>query len=127
MLCCLLLLRRHKALSTKVAASDTMRLNLQLVVSAAACSAVCSFAPPAPLFDDLSARVGSSSVSSIMMTSETPCDIPTDVINPDLVSQKGSGKLLRSAMLTDANGEVIRLGDKMGKGTSVVVFLRHMG
>jgi hypothetical protein len=58
---------------------------------------------------------------------ESPCDIPDDIVNPDLVSQKGSGKLMRDAMLTDVNGDTIKLGDKMGQGTSVVVFLRHMG
>lgn len=58
---------------------------------------------------------------------ETPCDIPNYIVNPDLVSQKGSGKLMRDAMLTDVNGDTITLGDKMGRGTSVVVFLRHLG
>lgn len=58
---------------------------------------------------------------------ETPCDIPNDIVHPALVSQKGSGKLMRDAMLTDVNGDTIKLGDKMGRGTSVVVFLRHMG
>jgi len=103
-----------------------MRLSLSLVVSAAACSAVSGFAPSPSSFG-LSVRVDGSSVSPLPMTSEAPCDVPADAINPDLVSQKGSGKLLRSAMLTDADGETIRLGDKMGKGTSVVVYLRHMG
>lgn len=98
-----------------------MRLSLPLILTAAACSAVSGFSP------SLGARLGeSSAVSSLYMT-EAPCDVPSDVINPDLVSQKGSGKLLRSAMLTNADGEVIRLGDKMGNGTSVVVYLRHMG
>ena len=34
---------------------------------------------------------------------------------------------IRSAQLTNADGENITLGDKMGKGTSLVIFLRHMG
>lgn len=66
-------------------------------------------------------------VLSMASQQETPCDIPNDVANPDLVSRKGSGKLLRDALLTDVNGDTITLGDKMGPGASVVVFLRHMG
>jgi hypothetical protein len=58
---------------------------------------------------------------------DTPCDIPEGIINPDLVSQKGSGNLFRNVMLTDVDGKVIRLGDKMGGGTSIVIFLRHLG
>lgn len=107
-----------------------MRLNLLFVLSAAACSAVTvsGFAPSSFGFSGAPLHT-SSSVSFLSMTTEpnAPCDIPTDVVNPDLVSQKGSGKLLRSAMLTDADGELISLGSKMGQGTSVVVFLRHMG
>jgi len=45
----------------------------------------------------------------------------------DLTSQKGSASLLRTATLTDADGTTIQLGTPMTKGTSVVVFLRHMG
>jgi hypothetical protein len=108
-----------------------MRLNLPFVVSAAVCSAVSvsGFAPSSSLGFAGATLHSSSSVSFLSMTTEpnAPCDIPTDVVNPDLVSQKGSGKLLRSAMLTDADGELISLGSKMGQGTSVVVFLRHMG
>lgn len=67
----------------------------------------------------------------------TVCDMPTDVAPVgDFVSQKGSAKLLRSAVLTDVNGNQIALGDKMGStttttsgggNTSIVVFLRHLG
>ena len=106
-----------------------MRLALlPLVASAAACSAVVSGFAPSPSFGAI--RFRTSIMPTLPMTSEaqeTPCDIPTDVINPDLVSKKGSGKILRSAMLTDVNGEIVRLGDKMGTGTSIVIFLRHMG
>jgi hypothetical protein len=34
---------------------------------------------------------------------------------------------LRGAALTDARGRPVVLGDRMGPGTSVVVFLRHLG
>lgn len=46
---------------------------------------------------------------------------------PSLVNQKGAAELFRSAVLTDADGNKIRLGDKMGEGRSVVIFLRHLG
>jgi len=45
--------------------------------------------------------------------------LPTDIKIP--ASQ------IRAAQLTTTDGETITLGDKMGKGTSVVIFLRHMG
>lgn len=58
-------------------------------------------------------------------TNATICDMPTDVVQaPESVS----AATLRSAMLTNAKGETIRLGDRMSdKGTSIVVFLRHLG
>lgn len=51
-----------------------------------------------------------------------PCAMPNEVI-PDTVTAKA----LRSAVLTNANGETVRLDDKMGSGTSIVIFLRHLG
>jgi len=38
-----------------------------------------------------------------------------------------SADTLRNAGLTNASDEIIRLGDYMGKGKSIVVFLRHLG
>lgn len=38
-----------------------------------------------------------------------------------------SANVLRNAGLTNASDEVVRLGDRMGKGKSIVVFLRHLG
>jgi hypothetical protein len=35
--------------------------------------------------------------------------------------------LLKSLELSDANGQRKKLGDVMGTGKSVVVFLRHLG
>ena len=52
-----------------------------------------------------------------------PCALPTDVAPSDVTAS-----VLRSAMVTNANGELVSLGDQMGsKGTSIVVFLRHLG
>ena len=60
--------------------------------------------------------------------SAAPCDIPTDGPQaPDLVSQAGSADILRAAVLTDANGRSTKLVEAMGRGKSVVVFLRHLG
>jgi hypothetical protein len=58
------------------------------------------------------------------------CAMPPDVdATTDFMSQKGSGNILRSAMLTNAAGELVSLGDSMGTGTgsSLVIFLRHLG
>jgi hypothetical protein len=63
-------------------------------------------------------------------TSSTICDIPTNGFFPatDFVSTKNSGQLFRSLKLTDVNGQLIQLGDKMPVSKpSVVVFLRHLG
>lgn len=102
-----------------------MKASLSLLISLAASAVVRGFAP-LPSFGVRRSVGGSSAVSSLFMSTETPCDVPSDAVNPDLVVQKGSGKILRSVMLTDINGDTVKLGDKMGE-TSVVVFLRHMG
>jgi len=60
-------------------------------------------------------------VYSVKTSDEVPCTSSNVV--PELVT----AETLRSAILTDAKGGSIRLGDKMGKGTSIVVFLRHLG
>ncbi len=59
-------------------------------------------------------------------SSGAPCDIP-DVVPTDLTSQQGSASLLRSAVLTNVDGESVSLDTLMGKEKSVVIFLRHMG
>lgn len=110
-----------------------MRLNASILLSVAAGSAVVNGFSPSPMAAATRVAINevtvttTSQLSMATETDSTPCDIPEDVINPDLVSQKGSGSLLRDAMLTDVNDKTIRLGDKMGDGTSVVIFLRHMG
>lgn len=106
-----------------------MLLRLSLAIAAAGffLAAESAFVP-SPVFGLTSRSV--KSPDSLWMAfegQETPCDIPESIINPDLVSQKGSGNLFRNVMLTDADGKVVRLGDKMGGGTSVVIFLRHLG
>lgn len=99
-----------------------MKLSLSILVSASICSVARGFTAAPPF------GLSAPPLSSLSMASqETPCDVPTDVVNPDLASQKGSGNVLRSATLTDVNDNQVLLGDKMGSGTSLVIFLRHMG
>jgi hypothetical protein len=52
----------------------------------------------------------------------SPCSTPDGAIPESVTAQS-----LRSAILTNANGELVTLGEQMGKGTSIVVFLRHLG
>jgi hypothetical protein len=107
-----------------------MRLRLSLAAIAAAGCVLASESAfvPSPLSSVTCRSVKSpGSLWTASEVQETPCDIPKNIKNSDLVSQKGSGNLLRNLVLTDVNGEVIRLGDKMGGGTSVVIFLRHLG
>jgi hypothetical protein len=61
-------------------------------------------------------------VLSSTTTDNAPCAMPNDVI-PESVTAKA----LRTAILTNANGETVRLDEKMGSGTSLVIFLRHLG
>lgn len=63
-----------------------------------------------------------TALSSTATDEASPCAIPNDVI-PDSVTARG----LRSAVLTNIDGEKVRLDQKMGKGTSIVIFLRHLG
>jgi len=56
-------------------------------------------------------------------TTTTPCDMPSNTDIPESVTAKN----IRSAVLTNVDGDRIKLGDVMGRGTSVVVFLRHLG
>ena len=74
-----------------------------------------------------------SSASSTSTTAEDDrqsqniCDIPENVQNVRLVDQAQGGKILRNLELTAVDGSSVRLGSQMGPGTSVVVFLRHLG
>jgi hypothetical protein len=106
-----------------------MRLRL---ISALALSggATAAFTSNMPTFGGTSVTTGSAKNIALQrfMSSEktTVCDMP-DVDPTDLMSQKGSAQVLRKAMLTNAAGELIPLGESMGQGSSLVVFLRHLG
>jgi len=66
-----------------------------------------------------------------LLSSTEPCDVCEETEKtpslPSLVNQKGAGSLLRNAVLTNVDGESVSLDGAMGKGASVVIFLRHMG
>eukprot|EP00980_Cylindrotheca_fusiformis_P006208 scaffold1327_cov124-Cylindrotheca_fusiformis.AAC.12 len=69
-------------------------------------------------------NVGNRGFSRFSVQSEkesSPCTMP------DVVPETVTAKALRSSMLTNADGNVVNLGEKMGQGTSIVVFLRHLG
>ena len=69
-------------------------------------------------------RMLSTNLSEKSSTSSV-CDV-SDINIPDLVSTKGSASILRESVLKNVNGDNTRLGDCMGKDTSIIVFLRHL-
>jgi hypothetical protein len=58
---------------------------------------------------------------------DSVCDFPENVSVSNLVNRPGSANILRRAIVWSASGDGLALDSVMGKGTSVVVFLRHMG
>jgi hypothetical protein len=57
-------------------------------------------------------------------SSTTPCDVTED--NEQRIAST-TAEALRSAQVVNINGDRITLGDQMKDGTSIVVFLRHLG
>jgi hypothetical protein len=103
-----------------------MKLRLLAVAAAAAtCATASAFVAPSS-----NANAGPTRSIGPLHTGQpsAPCDAPEGVeAAPDLTSQPGSARLLRSNVVTNAEGDLVQLGESMGTGTSVVVFLRHMG
>ena len=62
---------------------------------------------------------------------DSQCDLPdldTDFGASGVASVADRGaSVFRNSVLTDADGNKVRLGDRMGSGKSVVIFLRHLG
>lgn len=74
------------------------------------------------------ARKSTGSFHAKALENDCECASPEeDTSVPSMVATKGSGNAFRSAILTDADGNMVRLGDKMGPNKSVVIFLRHLG
>lgn len=90
-----------------------------------------AFTPPTSIHSNDAKFVATTTSKSYLMAMSTteqeeatksPCAMPDDVI-PESVTAQG----LRSAVLTNADGELVNLGEQMGQGKSIVVFLRHLG
>ena len=62
-------------------------------------------------------------VPTTALAAQAPCEVPSNVEIPASVTAAS----LRSAQLTNVNGETVNLGECMGPGTSIVIFLRHLG
>ena len=65
------------------------------------------------------------STSHLSSTAESESSAPCAM--PDVIPESVTARDLRSAILTNADGELVNLGEKMGNGKSIVVFLRHLG
>ena len=69
-------------------------------------------------------RLFASDVDQKEETTSSPCVVPEG--NEQIVNAV-SAQALRSSSLLDFEGKRIMLGDVMKEGTSIVVFLRHLG
>lgn len=113
-----------------------MRVPFSIALTMATCmSAVSGFAPTFGITTtSTQTKTKHASFSLAMNEASVPqcdeeeCAIPDD-LEEALVpfKQPGMGQLLRSAVLTNADGDFVRLDKAMGQGKSVVVFLRHLG
>ena len=103
-----------------------MRFNA-ILVATAALGRSHAFSPFQPIRASGIANFKNGGSMALFSSTEqgTVCDKP-DVEAVDLVAQKASGITLRESMVTNVDGKVVSLGDAMGDGTSVVVFLRHL-
>ena len=90
------------------------------------CTRASAFVRPAlrPATLGLGAHGGVTQRSLSLSSSSTVSDAEK-VEAPELVGTNAD--FLRTAGLTAASGEVVKLGDVMGDGKSVVIFLRHLG
>lgn len=67
--------------------------------------------------------------SDSITTTSSICDIPdaAALSVKSLVGTPEAAAAIRSAVVTNADGDFVRLDDAMGTSSSVVVYLRHMG
>lgn len=102
-----------------------MRLGFLCTTAAAAvgvtCTSVSAFTPPAFYWG----------VARKLSRLSNAFDTPSNVDNAEELSLDPStfGRTLRSAKVTNADGQLVELGNAMGKegATSIVIFLRHLG
>lgn len=111
-----------------------MRLGFLCTAAAAAvgvtCTSVSAFTPPAFYYWGVARK--SPGTSRLSNAFDTPSS--NDVDNAEELSLDPStfGRTLRSAKVTNADGQLVALGNAMGQEgtaatTSVVIFLRHLG
>ena len=113
----------------------TMRFHLSVVAAAiAAATVVDAFAPIVPSTTSgnaITSTTTNNKNNNRLNDGIVSLGATTDMVVPffaDIVKETGpAGRMLRNSVLTNAQGDKVRLGDAMGTGTSVVVFLRHMG
>lgn len=80
-----------------------------------------------------SSRSKDDQSSSLVGKSNNICNIPDNVDNNNnnnnvrLADLPQGAQVLRRLDLTAADGSTVNLGSQMGDGTSVVIFLRHLG
>ena len=101
-----------------------MKVALSLAVVASLVATTGAFAPQFSV-----TRSSHQNAPALFMNAdcdEEACDIDFDAFVFDAVPEQGASGF-RNSMLTDADGNFVRLGDKMGSGKSVVIFLRHLG
>ena len=115
--------KSHCGWITPTTWSTTMRL-LPLTTMVALALATL---PKASCFQPYARDVGSITSRRGMNPSRT---VLSETVNvPDAPSSSISYSELASVRLTNSNGQIVTLGDAIGTttGTSVVVFLRHLG
>jgi hypothetical protein len=86
-----------------------------------------SVAQPRPIPSSVRSTRFSTSIASTSdaASKDSPCDVADG--NEGLVNQATAASI-RSASVLNVEGDRFQLGDAMSKtGTSIVVFLRHMG
>ena len=102
-----------------------MRVALQCFLMASLVTSTGAFAP------QLGVRCKSGMSPPTMLASmdcdDVECVIPEFDDDVDKAATPVGASVFRNSMLTDADGNVVKLGDKMGSEKSVVVFLRHLG
>ena len=103
-----------------------MRVASIAAASMLLCSRATAFVRPAlrPATLGLGAAATTPRRSLSLASSSTVSDLEK-VEAPELVGKPAD--FLRTAGLTAATGDAIKLGDVMSDGKSVVIFLRHLG
>jgi hypothetical protein len=115
--------------STKIISTwfTTMKFARTAFAAALFSASAVAFQQPHPLFGARSLKNNNSKSSALQRFSTATSEPSAPCATPDIIPESVTAKQLRSAYLTNANGEIVNLGEKMGKGTSIVIFLRHLG